>query len=175
MAFASMLIFLAVGHFFVVYKYFQILIHHSIYYCQEMVKALSLGLPGDLGKTIFGLLVLAALFTLVRLLATIFRIYTFRRTLLKTTTQRHGDLYNLFEKLDLRDKVTIINQRKPVAFCFGVRNPKIYISIGIIGLMSKEELEVILRHEKYHLEHRDALTLLLATAVESLFRATANF
>jgi beta-lactamase regulating signal transducer with metallopeptidase domain len=35
--------------------------------------------------------------------------------------------------------------------------------------MNKEELEVILRHEKYHLEHRDALTLLLATVVESLF------
>jgi beta-lactamase regulating signal transducer with metallopeptidase domain len=41
--------------------------------------------------------------------------------------------------------------------------------------MSKEELEVILRHEKYHLEHRDGLTLLLATVVESLFPFSRYF
>lgn len=169
LGFAGVLVFLAVSHFFVVFKYFQILIHHSIYYCQEMARALSLGLPGDLGKVIFGFLVLAVIFTLTRLLATIFKIYSFRRTLKETSTKKYNDLNLLFQKLDLRDKVKIINQRKPLAFCFGIRVPNIYISTGLMQLMSKEELEVILRHEKYHLEHKDALTLLLATVVESLF------
>lgn len=169
LGFAGILTFLIVSHFFVVFKYFQLLIHHSIYYCQEMVKALSLGIPGDLGKVAFGLLVLASLFTLIRLLGTIYKIYSFKKTLSKTKVRKEIGLTHLLEKLDLREKVKIFNQKKPQAFCFGVLSSRIYISTGLLNLMSKKELEVILKHEKYHLENRDAFTMLLATLVESLF------
>lgn len=169
LGFAGILTFLTVSHFFIVYKYFQILIHHSIYYCQEMVKALSLELPRDLGKVAFGLLVLASLFTLIRMLGTIYNIYSFKKTLSKTKVRKEISLIYLLEKLDLREKVTIVNQKKPQAFCFGVFNPKIYISTGLLKLMSVNELEVILKHEKYHLENRDAFIMLLAALIESLF------
>lgn len=169
LGFAGILTILTVSHFFIVFKYFRLLIHHGIYYCQEMVKALSLGLPGDLGKAAFGLLVLASLFTLIRMLGTIYKIYSFKKTLSKTKIRQEISLIYLLEKFDLREKVTIVNQKKPQAFCFGFLNPKIYISTGLLKLMSVSELEVILKHEKYHLENRDAFTMLLATLVESLF------
>ena len=62
-----------------------------------------------------------------------------------------------------------IQSEKPFAFCFGIRSPKIYVSSALISLFTKDEFETILCHEKHHLESRDALTLLVAHMVESLF------
>ncbi len=167
--FVGLLSFLTISYFFVVFKYFQILIHHSIYYCQEMVEALNLHLPGDLGKIIVGVLFFGALFTLFKILKTIIAIYSLKLRLKKQTVNKYEGPKDLLDKLGLTNHVTIINQDKPQAFCFGITSPKIYVSTGMIELMSMNELEVILRHEKSHLEHRDSLTLFIASMIESLF------
>jgi Zn-dependent protease with chaperone function len=168
-AFAGLLIFLTFGHVVVIYKYFLVLLHHGLYYCQEMAKSLNFQLPGEYGKILAGVLILAGVFTLSKLFGSIFNVFSFRKELLNKKNEHHDNLISLFVSLDLHEKVLIFTQDKPQAFCFGIRNPKIYISTGLIQMMDQKELEVILRHEKYHLEHRDTLTLLLATIVESLF------
>jgi beta-lactamase regulating signal transducer with metallopeptidase domain len=75
----------------------------------------------------------------------------------------------LLKKIDLVNKVVTIQSKKPFAFCFGVNSPKIFISTKLISISTRIELKAILLHEKYHLEHRDALTLLVAHTLESLF------
>ena len=55
------------------------------------------------------------------------------------------------------------------AFCFGVTSPKIYISTQMLSVATLEEIEAVLRHEKYHLEHNDTLVMLFAVFTESLF------
>lgn len=169
MVFAGMLLFLTYGHIVVIYKYFLVLIHHGLYYCQEMVKSLNFQLPSEYGKLLAGILVLTAVVTVFKLIRSIISVYAFRKTLLKKKRVHHDGLLHLFESLGLQEKVLVITQAKPQAFCFGIRDPKIYISTGLIQLMSPNELEIILRHEKYHLEHRDTLTLLMASVIESLF------
>ena len=169
LGFGGLLIFLTVSHFFVIVKYFQLLIHHTIYYCQVMAKTLSLPLPGDLSRAVVGVLGLALLFTLIKIVVAIFKIYTFRKMLWKTTSRSGSDLTAIFNKLGLNNNVTILDQAKPQAFCFGVLNPKIYISTGFVAMVNSKELEVVLRHEKCHLDHKDSLVFLLATMVESLF------
>ncbi len=169
LTFAGTLLFLTFGHAVVLFKYFQVLIHQGLYYCQEMAKSLNVELPGTYGKILASILVLAAVFTLIKLFGSVFKIFAFRRTLLKKKIERNEDLENFFASLGLQQKVMVFTQAKPQAFCFGIRNPKIYISSGLTHLMNRSELEVVLRHEKYHLEHRDTLTLLLAAIIESLF------
>ncbi len=167
--FGGLLAFLTVGHAFVVFKYFQVLIHHSIYYCQEMAKALNMQLSGDLGKTIVGVLALAALFSLIKIFVAIFKVYSLRKFLSGKIVRTNNDFQALFYKLKLCGNVHFFDERKPQAFCFGIRKPKIYISTGLVQIMNEKELEVILRHEKYHLENRDSLILMLAAVIESLF------
>jgi hypothetical protein len=70
------------GPFFVVLNTFKFLFI-TVFTTVRNGKGSKFGTAGRFRKTIFGLLVLAALFTLIRLLATIFKIYAFRRTLLK--------------------------------------------------------------------------------------------
>lgn len=168
-AFAGTLLFLTFGHIVVIYKYFLVLVHRGLYYCQQMANSLNFQLPGEYGKILAGVLLLAIVFTLFKLLGSILNVFSFRKSILNKKLKHHDNLMSLFVSLGIQEKVLIFTQAKPQAFCFGIRNPKIYISTGLIQLMTLNELEVILRHEKYHLEHKDTLTLLLASMIESLF------
>lgn len=167
-AFGGLLSFLAFGHLLVIYKYFLVLIHHGLYYCQEMAKTINIKLPGDIGKVIAGIVIFAALFTLFRIVKTVLGVYSLRRSL-DSKSNTDTKINELLDRLGLQEEVSVYSEDKPLAFCFGIRDPKIYLSTGLIRLMNEHEIEVILRHEKYHLEHRDTLALFLASIIESLF------
>ncbi|OGG15361.1 hypothetical protein A3D77_07515 [Candidatus Gottesmanbacteria bacterium RIFCSPHIGHO2_02_FULL_39_11] len=166
--FSSLLFLLTASYFFVLVKFFPLLVHHTFYYCQEMAKVISLSLPGNWGVVVFGILIISVLYTAFKLFATIVQVYKFRQLLSRSIVKNH-ELSDIFKSLKLVDKVVVLHETKPFAYCFGVRNPKIFITIGLIAMVNRKELEVILRHEKYHLEHRDNLILLVATFIESLF------
>lgn len=166
--FSSLLMILIAGYLFVLVKFFPILVHHTFYYCREMVKAVSLSLPGNLGTVVFGILIISVLYTAFKILATVIQVFKFRQLLSRSIVKDHK-LFDIFKPLKLTGKVVVLREDKPFAYCFGIRKPKIFITTGLIALVDKKELEVILRHEQYHLEHRDNLILLVATFVESLF------
>ncbi len=152
----------------IVYKFFPLLVHRAIYYCQKMTHDLLLQIPGNLGMFFFIIIFIVLLFTAIKFLAILLRIDRFRSRLLKNTS-RHTPFAPLLKNLDLTDKVVTIQSEKPLAFCFGIRSPKIYISTKLVSLVTQSELKTILLHEQYHLEHRDALTLLIANIAASLF------
>lgn len=153
--------------FVVLQKYFLIFLHHTIYYCQEMVKTLSFRLPGNIGMVVFSILLLILITALIKFILTVVRVYNLRKDLLRNSIEDMS-MSQILNRLDLESRVKIVNSTKPYALCFGVREPKIYLSTKLIKMLSIKELEVVLRHEKYHLEHRDTLTLMLATIFESL-------
>lgn len=72
-------------------------------------------------------------------------------------------VWKLIKKHELFGEVKVICDKKPLAFCLGFFQPKIYISTGLIKLMNRYELEAIILHEKYHLLKKDNL-LLVAVA-----------
>lgn len=166
--FSSLLTLLTVSYSLVLVKFFPILVHHTFYYCREMAKAISLSLPGNLGVVVFGILIVSVLYTAFNLLATAVKVYKFRQMLSRSVVKDHK-LTDIFRALKLVNKVVILRETKPFAYCFGILNPKIFLTTGLIAMVDRKELEVVLRHEKYHLEHRDNMVLLLATFVESLF------
>lgn len=169
LGFGSLLTFLLVSHFFVILKYFELLIHHTVFYCQAMAKALTLQVPGDISRVYIGLLLLAITYTVIKIGVALYKIYTFSKTILKAEIQNDNRLLNIASAIELGNRVVLLKQKKPQAYCFGVINPKIYISTGLMAMMTDAEIVIILRHEKYHLEHKDSLVFIIATLVESLF------
>lgn len=167
--FVSLFIFFSFLMGVAVYKYYPLLIHHTVYYCQKVTHALSLQIQGNLGMSFIIVIFIVLLFTTIKFFATLFRIYRFRSRLLKNTSEHALFFAPLLKNLELVDKVVTIQSEKPFAFCFGIRSPKIYISTKLISLVTKSELKTILLHERYHLVHRDALTLLIANIGASLF------
>lgn len=152
----------------VLQKYIPLLLHHTVYYCQELLNSFSIQLPKSLGISMFTVAFILMGIVATKFMMTVVKIQRFRKRLLSKQVI-NAQLGVLEEKLDLKGSIVVIKDAKPQAFCFGIRNPKIYVSIGLLQLTSSQELEAVLRHEKYHLEHKDSLTMLLGSITASLF------
>ncbi len=132
-----------------------------------MAKTLAIKLPGNLSLIIFSFLALIVLISASKFIVAIIKIVTFKNSLHENKSVIKK-LDRLLAKTNLQSKVVVISSFKPLAFCFGIVTPKVYISTKMIKILSEQELETVLRHEKYHLENRDTLILLLANIFESL-------
>lgn len=166
--FISLFLILSISVSLLLYKFFPLLVHHTIYYCREMVRSLSFQLPGGLGTIVFITISITLLIAIVKLFSTFLHVYQFRKTLRRRVFLPYF-FTPLLNEINLVDKVILTRSDKPFAFCFGIRSPKIYISTKLVSLVTVPELKTILLHEQYHLEHHDAFTLLMANIAASLF------
>mgnify|MGYP001568946792 CR=1 FL=1 len=143
------------------------LLSHTIYYCQSIIDSLTMPIPYYLGAIPFLLFFIFVLIATVKLLIIYVKVQFLRKKLTRQFKFNTG-FNKLLIKLHLTDKTYLIENEKQFAFCLGVRHPKIYVSTGIVSLLTSEELEAVLLHERYHLHNRDALTMLTASIGESL-------
>lgn len=67
----------------------------------------------------------------------------------------------------LGGRVKLIDSADFYAFCFGWLRPKVCVSTAVIGALPPAELEAVLRHESWHVQRRDPLKLLVASALGS--------
>ncbi|MBI4738182.1 M48 family metalloprotease [Candidatus Woesearchaeota archaeon] len=75
-------------------------------------------------------------------------------------------------------KLYVCDSAKPLAFSYSFLKSKIFISIGMIDILTKKELESVLLHELYHIKHKSgmlkhALHLLRATSPIAAFTVSA--
>lgn len=144
------------------------LFQRSLYYCQTFIQSLSIRIPHQLGyifPTIFGVVVIAALIKFFFIYIQVQQIR--KRMILKS--QLNKRFSTLLQKIGINDQTHLVLNDKPFAFCFGIRKPKIYVSTATVSMMTEAELEAILIHEKYHLDNKDTLIMLLATVSQWLF------
>ncbi len=62
-----------------------------------------------------------------------------------------------------------LNLKTPHAFCYGFRQPRIWLTSGLLTLLNNDELSAVLAHETYHYHHRDPLRLLIGRTVKAAF------
>ena len=98
------------------------------------------------------------------------------------TRASQPELYAMVEKLARNadmpvPKIFIINQQQPNAFATG-RNPEngaVAVTLGLLGLMSREELEGVIAHELAHIKNRDTLTMTIAATIAGAISMLAQF
>ena len=132
-----------------------------------MAETLALRLPGNTGIVVFSLLTAILIITIIKFIFALIKVYTFKKNLSDNKTE-NSILTQIIKKINLESRVLVINSSKPFALCFGFKQSKIYLSTKLIDILSIAELETVLKHEKYHLENRDTITLMLAVVFESL-------
>ena len=115
-------------------------------------------------STFFGIILFLAL---LKVIVVLFKTILYKRRLIIEKIPIR--VLKLTDKYELVDKVKIILDRKPLAFCLGFFQPKIYLSTGLIKLMNGPELEAIILHEKYHLLKKDNIFLSTANFIKQLF------
>lgn len=143
------------------------LISHTTYYCQSFINSLSMPIPYYLGIIPFLLFFAFLLIATIKLFTIYIKVQLFRKRLTKNF-KTNKKFNSLLEKLQLTDKTYLIESKKQFAFCLGIRSPQIYISKSLVNVLTIQEVEAVLRHERYHLNNRDTLTMLIASIGESL-------
>lgn len=168
LAFSGIFVLLGVGVLVSSQKFLPLLLQHTVYYCESLLQSFSIQIPQSLGAVLLGLLALVISFTFIKFIVTYVKITLFRNKL-HQNLQKNKQFDQIVSKLDLSGKVFLVNEDRLFAFCHGIRHPKIYLSSGLLSIVNTNELEAILLHEKHHLEHKDALVLLMAELAQSLF------
>ncbi len=168
LAFASLFVLLGTGLFIASQKFLPILLQHTVYYCQSALRSFSMQIPGGTGTFLMSLLLLLVGYAITKLMLSYVKVVSFRG---KLHAQMQADevFDQLVGTLGLRGRASLVSNNKPFAFCHGVRHPEIYISTALFSMITHQELEAVLLHEKYHLEHKDSFILLLAEIMRSLF------
>jgi len=69
--------------------------------------------------------------------------------------------------LHLTDKLDIVRDTQPEAFCYGLINPRICLTTGLVATLTPQEMDAVLRHERHHLQRHDPLRALLWTMLDS--------
>lgn len=77
-------------------------------------------------------------------------------------------LRQIVHRLGLKGRVIVSRDRAAYAFCGGLIQPRIYLSWGLLGLLTATELEAVLWHERHHLDRRDPLRFFVADLAGSL-------
>lgn len=66
--------------------------------------------------------------------------------------------------------VLVVDAAAPLAFCAGWLRPRVYVSSGVLGLLSDSELRAVLAHEQHHGALRDPLRLAISRVLcQALF------
>jgi len=75
------------------------------------------------------------------------------------------------------DNVRCLGAVRPLAFCSGVLNPRIYVTTGLQEALSSRELQAVLQHEEHHRRSRHPLlrAMLIASAEVMFFFPVAGW
>lgn len=80
--------------------------------------------------------------------------------LIKNIINTNNYLLSL-EIINAQENKIIINRANQLVFTAGFWQPKIYYSQNLLNILSKPELDSVMKHEEYHLNSRDPLKKLI--------------
>ena len=96
--------------------------------------------------------------------------YRFQRALRLLTVPTPPGVTRVARAHALTVPVQALAWDEPLAFCLGLRRPRIYVSTGLVNLLDDDELAAVLLHEQHHGQQRDPLVVLLSRAVGAALR-----
>ncbi len=162
-------LFLLLGTIFLlVIQKFSILLGHVSYYCQTIINNPLLPIPYYLSILPFGILSVILTVSISKLLISNMKVQWLRYKF-RSKVASGSSIKELTTFLGIEGKTVVIESEEHFAFCLGIRDPKIYISTGLINYLDNKELEAVLRHEQYHLENHDTFIMTIASVAHWMF------
>ncbi len=129
---------------------FKHAVFHTVYMCQTFLQNIPSGIV-----FLFGI---ALLYAILQFMVSQYKGYRLKKTY-RYQKKRPVTLYEIESLYNLKNRIILLDDKKPLAFCMGIFTPKIYLSSGLLKIMNPKELEAVILHEKYHMENRDNLFL----------------
>lgn len=143
---------------------------HATYYCQSFINNNVMPIPYVLSILPVVLLLFIVIVSIAKFLFLTYKVHYLKNSL-KDNVVVKKSVEEILVRLNLDTRTVIINSNKKFAFCLGMKNPKIYVSTGLISYLTLPELESVLLHEQYHLENHDTFTMIIASVANLVFPA----
>ena len=90
-----------------------------------------------------------------------------------TPTSSICGLELLLHRLGVQGRTPVAIGDQPAAFVRGFLRPNIYLSTGLVAILTLEELEAVILHERWHAIRRDPLRLAIVKIMTHPFRSFA--
>jgi len=150
-------------------KYSLLTFQHFIETCRQILPTFFSSGVHFVG---LALVALTSLVTIIFFAKTIFSLVKTQRkidSLLKYKLDYVPNKLNkILAKLRLHENfVFVVNKNTKHAFSFGLKSNKIVISKGLIDQLSLSQLEAVILHEKYHIENKHPLLLVVSEILSS--------
>lgn len=66
-------------------------------------------------------------------------------------------------------RIQVVDVDEPFSFTYGIRQPRVVLSRGLLAAVDDQELRAVLAHERYHVRNLDPFKVVVARAVPSAF------
>ncbi|MFP8958992.1 M56 family metallopeptidase [Streptomyces nanhaiensis] len=83
---------------------------------------------------------------------------------------RHRAVLDVVGRRSPQLRATVLEHDRPAAYCLPGHSPRIVVSAGALRLLSAEQLDAVLEHERAHVAGRHHLALAAAEAFSKVFR-----
>lgn len=84
------------------------------------------------------------------------------RRLLRQRVAAPGVVERIADALGIAERIDVVDDPRPFAFTYWFLRPRVCVSLGLVRRLEEEELRAVLSHERYHLQRRDPLRIVLA-------------
>ncbi|RJR26270.1 hypothetical protein C4561_05645 [candidate division WWE3 bacterium] len=150
-------------------KYSYETLSHFVQSCQRLFSIIW---PPNIHTIGFILLGLIATLSLIFVLKIIFSYASFHLKL-KKYQDLHTDflpkkLKNIIAKNKILSPIALIESDLPIAMCYGFLKPSIFLSTSLVNRLPKYQLESVLLHELYHVNHKHMLLIFTNEIIKSL-------
>lgn len=152
----------------VFFKTVPYLYSHAVYVCQETFSNVLFGISHSIPLLLITLVIMILLLGFISLWIQALKTKTYLKKLGKKISIPY-DVEAVIEKLGLEDKVDIVRDKSKLSFCYGLFQPRICLSTGLVRSLNRRELKAVLLHESYHAKNHDPLKIILGKTASVMF------
>lgn len=149
-------------------KTIPLLLSHVVYICQETFSNVLFSISHSIPLLLITLAIMILLIGLVTLWIQALKTKTYLKNLGKKISIPY-EAEAIIEELGLKDWVDIVRDKNKLSLCYGLFQPRICISTGLLRSLNTNELRAVLLHESYHVANCDPLKIILSKTAYTMF------
>lgn len=154
-----------------------LLLSHAVYICQETFSNVLFDISHPVPLFLISLVVMILFIGLITLWLQALKTRGYLKKHLGDKISIPSYAAAIVEELGLKDelkfllrnKIDIVKDESKFSFCYGLFQPRICLSTGLLKSLNTSELRAVLLHESYHVKNHDPLKIILGKTASIMF------
>lgn len=150
-------------------KTIPLLLSHAVYICQETFSNVLFSISHSIPLILISLVIMVLLVGFITLWVQVLKTRAYLKKHLGKKISIPYSAAAIVEELGLRNKINIVKDKSKFSFCYGLFQPRICLSTGLLRSLNTDELRAVLLHESYHVKSHDPLKIILGKTASMMF------